>query len=155
MDVNKKSQTLSKILEDEQHLPGKVVEISKKINECKDKQETLSPTENSKLNWLQLALKEQPRKLSIANIFGAVRLPQQQSRDSFHRAIYPILLVAQIFCLMPVAGISATSPAALKFKWSNLRTINSIAFIFIAILAFGIELIRASNEELSAKSLSK
>lgn len=149
MDV-KKSKSL---------LTPAIAEIATKKTEADQTEEEEFAQEVARINWLHHALyksvvHQEPRKLSIANIFGA-RLVQPQSRDSFHRAIYPILLTAQIFALMPVAGIGAPSPTALKFKWSNTRTIYCVLFTLFAIMALCIELVRASNEEISAKSLSE
>lgn len=121
---------------------------NKAIKEVKFKQE---PAEY-KPKWLHLSLVDKPRKISIANIFGA-RMAQQNTRDSFHRAVYPILVIAQIFALIPVAGIGAPAPTSLNFKWCSIRVIYSLAFVFSAIAAVVIEFVRASSDALNAKSL--
>lgn len=134
-----------------QQLPPKVVEEEKPINNNKNKKERIEK-EGRDLNWLQLAFKDQHRKFSFANILGE-KMIQSQKRDSFHRVIYPILLTAQIFSLMPVAGISSTSPTGLTFKWSHLRTIYSLTFSIFALFLILMELKRSSAEPFNAKSL--
>lgn len=40
---------------------------------------------------------------------------------SFHRAIYPILVLAQCFGVLPVHNISAKCPLKLRFSWKSCR----------------------------------
>ncbi|KAM7355990.1 gustatory receptor 64e isoform 2-T3 [Cochliomyia hominivorax] len=52
---------------------------------------------------------------------------------SFQEAIRPVLILAQLFAVMPLAGITSSSSYDLKFSWRFLRTWYSL----LVILAFG------------------
>ncbi|XP_063972231.1 gustatory receptor for sugar taste 64e-like isoform X2 [Diachasmimorpha longicaudata] len=52
-------------------------------------------------------------------------------QESFHRAISPILAVAQIFALLPLFNIRNPSPAKLLFKLISIRTFYSAAIIIM------------------------
>ncbi|KAI4488020.1 hypothetical protein M0804_004868 [Polistes exclamans] len=74
----------------------------------------------------------------------------EDSVDSFHRAISSILWWAQLFGLLPVTGISADTPSKLKFKKISFRTFYTIlvAFsIFIMATLSVIHMIRTLNAE--------
>ncbi|XP_043675727.1 gustatory receptor for sugar taste 64a-like isoform X2 [Vespula pensylvanica] len=72
------------------------------------------------------------------------------SEDSFHRAISPILWWAQIFGLLPLSGISANLPSSLKFKKISFRTIYAVIVAFsisiMAVLSI-IHMIRTLNAD--------
>ncbi|XP_055373552.1 uncharacterized protein LOC129606930 [Condylostylus longicornis] len=53
---------------------------------------------------------------------------------SFYEAIGPVLIFAQCFALMPVAGIREKSAAHLSFSWKNFRTIYSITYFFCILI---------------------
>ncbi|XP_061387470.1 gustatory receptor for sugar taste 64e-like [Musca vetustissima] len=53
---------------------------------------------------------------------------------SFQEAIRPVLIMAQIFALMPVQGITSNSSEDLRFTWRSVRTWYS----FIVTILFGI-----------------
>ncbi|THK33052.1 gustatory receptor for sugar taste 64e [Diachasma alloeum] len=55
--------------------------------------------------------------------------PDINDQESFHRAISPILAVAQIFALLPVLNIRNPSPAKLCFKRISIRTFYTTAVI--------------------------
>ncbi|XP_031638769.1 gustatory receptor for sugar taste 64f-like [Contarinia nasturtii] len=54
---------------------------------------------------------------------------------SFRDAIWPFLIVGQIFGVMPVLGVKSHLIDNLKFKWTALRTVYSIAIAFILAMA--------------------
>lgn len=45
---------------------------------------------------------------------------------SFHMAIWPFLVIGQMFGVMPIVGVKNRSFAALHFKWKTLRTFYSL-----------------------------
>lgn len=48
---------------------------------------------------------------------------------SFQAAISPVLLMGQLFGVLPVCGISSKHPVSLKFKWICFRTIYAMALL--------------------------
>lgn len=148
MEVKKQQFQLQQQQRDE------IIKKTKKELEGKAAQQRQQQPPQSKFQWLHLALIEKPRKMSIAYIFGARATQQkkQQSRESFHQAIFPILLMAQIFALMPVAGIGAAAPTGLKFSWRSIRTVYSLFFVLTGTMAVLFEFYRASGDALNAKS---
>ena len=83
-----------------------------------------------KLNMME---KEAPNKSEIS-MLNCLRLIQgrkssQVKIKSFHQAIGPILVIGQIFGLMPIQGILGKDIDSLKFRWISLRTIYSIFFL--------------------------
>lgn len=48
---------------------------------------------------------------------------------SFHDAIGPILMVAQVFGLMPADGVNAKDISNINFRWKSLKTIYSLTFL--------------------------
>nr|XP_017020312.1 gustatory receptor for sugar taste 64e isoform X2 [Drosophila kikkawai] len=53
---------------------------------------------------------------------------------SFQEAIKPVLIIAQIFALMPVRGVSSKFAEDLAFAWSSARTYYAL----VTILCFGV-----------------
>ncbi|KAH8298631.1 hypothetical protein KR018_003289 [Drosophila ironensis] len=53
---------------------------------------------------------------------------------SFQEAIKPVLIIAQVFALMPVRGISSKFAEDLSFSWASIRTYYAL----ITILSFGV-----------------
>lgn len=79
---------------------------------------------------------------------------------TFHEAIWPVLIFAQLFGVMPVSGIRSRSVAELKFKWNSKRSIYSwitagilLSYILISTknLIFGTESVGFSTIGLSTK----
>ncbi|XP_021936077.1 gustatory receptor for sugar taste 64f-like isoform X2 [Zootermopsis nevadensis] len=50
--------------------------------------------------------------------------------SSFHRTIAPLTVMAQCFALLPVHGVTAPSPKALRFRWMSARVAYTIAVLF-------------------------
>lgn len=64
-------------------------------------------------------------------------------QDTFHRAIFPVMFVAQVFGLLPVQGISSSNVTSLKFKWVSFRVFHSCL-----VVGFGLCLIFAEISSL-------
>lgn len=85
----------------------------------------------------------------------------QTPRDSFHRAIFPTLFVAQVFGLFPVQGISANHCAHLRFKWKSFRTLYSGVLLSFCLFMLSAEIYRTHKSDTedpnyaNVKSLSK
>lgn len=75
------------------------------------------------------------------------------SKESFHRAVYPILFTAQVFALMPVTGISSKSPYALKFKWNSILTVYSLVVIASGALTLVVEVMNKNHHNSIAQKL--
>lgn len=56
---------------------------------------------------------------------------------TFHEAIKPILVIAQLFGVLPVENITAKDPSTMKFRWKSLR----FFFAVFVTLCCGIEAI--------------
>lgn len=54
---------------------------------------------------------------------------------SFHESIYPVMLVAQCFGVLPVLNISAKCPSGLRYTWKSLR----FAFAVLVMMSCGLE----------------
>lgn len=53
---------------------------------------------------------------------------------TFREAIWPILLLGQIFGVMPVSGIKSTSILGLKFKRASKRTIYGVIVVLTLVV---------------------
>lgn len=62
------------------------------------------------------------------------------SEGNFQKIIWPILLIGQIFGVMPVIGIKSPSSSGLHFKWSSWRTFYSV-FVVIVLASYTIVII--------------
>lgn len=71
----------------------------------------------------------------------------QSPRDSFHRAIFPTLFVAQVFGLFPIDGISANNCSRLRFKWLSFRSFYSAFFICFCLYLFAAEVYRVHKSD--------
>jgi gustatory receptor len=62
-------------------------------------------------------------------------IPREESKGdcsgSFHRAIYPLMIIATCFGVMPVNNISSKCPAGLTFTWKSIRFFFAI-FVMIS-----------------------
>lgn len=98
-------------------------------------------------------LRKSSRRVSVADIFRSHKV-HHVYRDSFHRAIYPVLLVAQFMGLMPVEGIGAANATFLHFKLQSIRTIYAFVFSLIGILFLLFEIYRVNtSDSATAKNL--
>ncbi|XP_044739849.1 gustatory receptor for sugar taste 64a-like [Chrysoperla carnea] len=59
--------------------------------------------------------------------------------NSFHRAICPVLIIGQIFGLLPVSGISSKNSKSLRFDWRTFKvlyvTIINVATTIMALIS--------------------
>lgn len=107
-------------------------------------------TPNIKMHILtKLPIVSYPRRFSmqLSNTSEPEKKYLQTPRDSFHRAIYPTMLVAQIFGLFPVHGISANNCSHLRFKWLSFRTFYSIFFICFCVFMACCEVYRIHRSD--------
>lgn len=67
------------------------------------------------------------------------------SASGFHQSIYPFLVIAQCFGILPVMNISAKSPSQLSFEYKSFRVVYAVfatlvaVFITLACMAYLIE----------------
>ncbi|XP_033241085.1 gustatory receptor for sugar taste 64e isoform X3 [Drosophila pseudoobscura] len=87
------------------------------------------------LKYKVVSNKSQRFQFSKINAFlrRAVRDDYRYS-GSFQEAIKPVLIIAQIFALMPVRGIGSKLAEDLTFAWSSARTYYALAMM----ISFGI-----------------
>lgn len=52
---------------------------------------------------------------------------------TFKRAIWPFLIIGQLFGVLPVAGVKTRPIPELEFKWTNLRTIYALSLTCVFI----------------------
>lgn len=62
------------------------------------------------------------------------------SEGNFQKIIWPILLIGQIFGVMPVIGIKSRSSSRLHFKWISWRTFYSL-FVVIVLATYTLVII--------------
>lgn len=74
-------------------------------------------------------------------------------RHSFHRSIFPVLFVTQLFGLFPVQGISGLHTHHLRFKWLSVRTLYCFVTIGLGFTMAGLEIYRLSKTTATAKNL--
>lgn len=55
--------------------------------------------------------------------------------ESFHRAIRPVMIIAQFFGVMPVQNVSSNCPSQLRFSWKSFR----LAFSIFVLMSCGCE----------------
>lgn len=70
-------------------------------------------------------------KLSENVRFFKQTLSQNFCDGSFHKSIYPIIVLAQCFGVMPVHNVSSKCPSALSFRWKSFRYMFAV-FITIS-----------------------
>lgn len=104
----------------------------------------------------KLPIVSYPRRFSLQITSQKLEKKYLQSpRDSFHRAIFPVLFVAQVFGIFPVQGISANHCSQLSFKWMSFRTFYSALFILFCLYLSTSEIYRMHQNDTNAKSLGK
>lgn len=54
------------------------------------------------------------------------RTSTNSNDGSFHKSIYPIMVIAQCFGIMPVCNVSSNCPTALEFTWKSFRYLFAI-----------------------------
>lgn len=59
------------------------------------------------------------------------------TEGSFQEAISPILVMGQLFAIMPVKNVRSKNPADLRFSWKSFRTFYAI-FAFIILFIYSI-----------------
>ncbi|EDW73451.1 uncharacterized protein Dwil_GK17552 [Drosophila willistoni] len=58
--------------------------------------------------------------------------------DLFHRAVYPIMLLAQCFAIMPLTGVWEANPKRIRFAFKSIQMMFTIIFmVFSSILTLG------------------
>ncbi|XP_041449816.1 gustatory receptor for sugar taste 64e isoform X2 [Drosophila obscura] len=80
---------------------------------------------------------KQPQHLLFSKMRGFLRRALNDDytySGSFQEAIKPVLIIAQIFALMPVRGIGSKLAEDLTFAWSSVRTYYALAMM----ISFGI-----------------
>lgn len=75
--------------------------------------------------------------ITLVEAIHSIRTPNPDGQftsnnGSFHGAISSVLVMAQLFGVMPVIGIKSDSATKLRFKWNSIRTVYSIV-MFIAL----------------------
>lgn len=53
----------------------------------------------------------------------------------FRTAVWPILLVGQLFGVMPVSGIQSELLSDLRFEWTSLRNLYTLVII-VALISY-------------------
>ncbi|KAH8297673.1 hypothetical protein KR054_005220 [Drosophila jambulina] len=63
------------------------------------------------------------------NVLASEKLPNYESLDLFHRAVYPFMFLAQCFAVMPLLGIRAPNPRRIRFAYKSLPMIVTLIFM--------------------------
>lgn len=79
-----------------------------------------------------------------------------KNQDTFHRAIFPVLFVAQLFGLLPVQGVSSNNVASLKFQWISYRVFHSCLVVTVGSCFVLAEIINLVEKDMiNAKNCGK
>lgn len=89
-----------------------------------------------------------PVNISHFNFIYTVALKVKQKNKK-------VLAVAQLFGVMPVAGISNTNPANLSFQWKTFRTVWSFMYILCGFSVGTMTLRRLIKIGITAKNIGK
>nr|XP_016936634.1 gustatory receptor 5a for trehalose [Drosophila suzukii] len=72
---------------------------------------------------------------------------------SFHEAVFPVLVVAQCFCLMPVSGISASSCQGLKFSRRSWRFWYCVTYLCSTSVDLAFSIRKVAHSVLDVRSV--
>ncbi|XP_020801492.1 gustatory receptor for sugar taste 64a [Drosophila serrata] len=70
------------------------------------------------------------------NMLASEKLPNHESLDLFHRAVYPFMFLAQYFAVMPLLGIRASNPRRVRFAYKSLPMIVTLIFMAATSIMF-------------------
>lgn len=74
---------------------------------------------------------------------------EPEKKCQFHFAIKNVLVMAQIFGLLPVYGIKDQNIENIKFKWLSYKTIYSIVIFSLVLLNGILYLVEFTREDLN------
>ncbi|KAH8305109.1 hypothetical protein KR059_008945 [Drosophila kikkawai] len=70
------------------------------------------------------------------NVLASEKLPNFETLDLFHRAVYPFMFLAQCFAVMPLLGIRASYPRKVRFAYKSLPIIVTLIFMSATCIMF-------------------
>ncbi|XP_034109906.2 gustatory receptor for sugar taste 64a [Drosophila albomicans] len=65
------------------------------------------------------------------NIINNEKPTDYAQLETFHRAVYPVMLLAQCFSLMPLTNIWQPNPRCMRFKFKSLQMLVTIIFMVV------------------------
>ncbi|XP_037048444.1 uncharacterized protein LOC119082852 [Bradysia coprophila] len=77
-------------------------------------------------NW-----KKERKGLGTINAFRRGTRADYIYNGSFHEAVRPVLVMAEIFSVMPVMNVTAKSPTDLYYSWTSIRNFYSITVMLL------------------------
>lgn len=78
---------------------------------------------------------------------------------SFHFSIWPVLVLAQCFCMMPISGVRCTdleyerASGRLKFRWRSIRVVWTIVYLGFGTYLTYLYLHRLNDTGVTAKNI--
>ncbi|KAH8371104.1 hypothetical protein KR093_006242, partial [Drosophila rubida] len=63
------------------------------------------------------------------NIVNEEKPTDYAQLETFHRAVYPVMLLAQCFSLMPLSNVWQTNPRRLRFRFKSLQMLVTVVFM--------------------------
>ncbi|KAM8719875.1 hypothetical protein ACLKA7_006005 [Drosophila subpalustris] len=102
--------------------------------------------------WLQ-QVQQRTACCRVATKRGDTRRHLQLHNGSFHRAIAPVLVIAQCFSLMPVCGIYSPTARGLAFSWRSWRTWYALLYICSTAVDSVFSLNRAAHSLLDVRNV--
>lgn len=79
-------------------------------------------------------------EIILLNNFFFLSDQRDDFRGSFSEAIWPFLVVGQLFGILPVIGVKDHQISKLEFKWFSFRTIYSL-IIAVILLSYSLLLL--------------
>ncbi|XP_017070741.1 gustatory receptor for sugar taste 64a [Drosophila eugracilis] len=70
------------------------------------------------------------------NLLASEKLPNYASLDLFHSAVYPFMLLAQCFAIMPLVGIRESNPRRVRFSYKSLPMVVTLVFMAATSILF-------------------
>ncbi|KAG4070182.1 hypothetical protein HA402_003872 [Bradysia odoriphaga] len=92
------------------------------------------------LEWKRLSNKLPPDReyfLKCSFVSGTINAFRRGTRadyiynGSFHEAVRPVLVMAEIFSVMPVMNVTAKSPSDMYYSWTSFRNFYSITIMLL------------------------
>lgn len=81
-------------------------------------------------------VRKEQREFRNFSIYVSFILGQSKCFEgSFREAIWPFLIIGQLFGVMPVVGVRSRPTDTFQFKWVTVRTIYSLSIAAVLALA--------------------
>ncbi|XP_043649937.1 gustatory receptor for sugar taste 64a isoform X1 [Drosophila teissieri] len=70
------------------------------------------------------------------NVLASEKLPNYASLDLFHRAVFPLMFLAQCVAIMPLVGIRESNPRRVRFAYKSIPMLVTVIFMAATSILF-------------------